>query len=46
MIDPKTHFFEMQNGEINPTELVAAIIDQKETLLMVLNMRRRLSTVR
>jgi len=28
-----THFFEMQNGEINPTELVAAIINQKENLI-------------
>lgn len=28
-----THFFEMQNGEINQTELVAAIIDQKENFL-------------
>lgn len=28
-----THFFEMQNGEINQTELVAAIIDQKDNFL-------------
>lgn len=28
-----THFFEMSNGEINPTELVAAIINQKENLI-------------
>lgn len=28
-----THFFEMQNGEINPTELVAAIINQKENFI-------------
>lgn len=28
-----THFFEMQNGEVNPTELVAAIIDQKENFI-------------
>lgn len=27
------HFFEMSNGEINPTELTAAIIDQKENLI-------------
>ena len=27
------HFFEMSNGEINPTELVAAIINQKENLI-------------
>ena len=28
-----THFFEMQNGEVNQTELVAAIINQKENFL-------------
>ena len=28
-----THFFEMQNGEINQTELVAAIINQKENFI-------------
>ncbi|MBO5415326.1 MAG: amidophosphoribosyltransferase [Clostridia bacterium] len=27
------HFFEMSNGEINPTELTAAIIDQKDNLI-------------
>ena len=27
------HFFEMHNGEINPTELVAALIDQKENFV-------------
>lgn len=27
------HFFEMQNGEINQTELVAAIINQKENFI-------------
>ena len=27
------HFFEMSNGEINPTELVAAIINQKDNLI-------------
>ena len=27
------HFFEMSNGEINPTELVASIINQKENLI-------------
>ncbi len=27
------HFFEMGNGEINPTELVAAIINQKENFI-------------
>lgn len=29
----KTHFFEMSNGEINSTELVAAIIDQKDNFI-------------
>ena len=29
----KTHFFEMSNGEINATELVAAIIDQKDNFI-------------
>ena len=29
----RTHFFEMSNGEINATELVAAIIDQKDNFL-------------
>lgn len=28
-----SHFFEMQNGEINQTELVAAIISQKDNLI-------------
>lgn len=28
-----THFFEMQNGDINSTELVAAIINQKENFI-------------
>ncbi len=28
-----THFFEMQSGEVNPTELVAALIDQKENFI-------------
>lgn len=28
-----THFFEMSNGEINPTELVVALINQKENLI-------------
>ena len=28
-----THFFEMQNGEVNPTELVAAMINQKENFI-------------
>ena len=29
----KAHFFEMSNGDINPTELVAAIINQKDNLI-------------
>jgi len=33
VIDKTCHFFEMQNGEINPTELVAAIINQKENFI-------------
>ncbi|MGN0805780.1 MAG: amidophosphoribosyltransferase, partial [Candidatus Coproplasma sp.] len=33
VIDRRTHFFEMQNGEINATELVAAIINQKDNFI-------------
>ncbi len=33
IIKSNTHFFEMQNGEINPTELVAAIINQKDNFI-------------
>lgn len=33
IIGSKTHFFEMQNGEINPTELVAAIINRKDNFI-------------
>lgn len=33
IIKTDTHFFEMQNGEINPTELVAALINRKENLI-------------
>lgn len=33
VISPKTHFFEMTSGEINPTELVASIINQKENFI-------------
>lgn len=29
----RVHFFEMSNGEINPTELVAAMINQKDNLI-------------
>ncbi len=33
IIKSNVHFFEMQNGEINPTELVAAIINQKDNFI-------------
>ncbi len=33
ILENKTHFFEMANGEINPTELVAAIINQKDNFI-------------
>ncbi len=33
IVEQKTHFFEMSNGEINTTELVAAIINQKENFI-------------
>ena len=33
IIGTNAHFFEMHNGEINPTELVAALIDQKENFV-------------
>jgi len=33
IIKNHTHFFEMQNGTINQTELVAAIINQKENFI-------------
>ena len=33
IIENKAHFFEMQNGDINQTELVAAIINQKDNLI-------------
>lgn len=33
IIENKTHFFEMQNSDINPTELVAAIINQKDNFI-------------
>lgn len=32
-ITGNSHFFEMSNGEINPTELVAALINQKDNLI-------------
>jgi amidophosphoribosyltransferase len=33
ILKDRVHFFEMTNGEINSTELVAAIIDQKDNLI-------------
>lgn len=33
ILENKTHFFEMQNGDINPTELAAAIINQKDNFI-------------
>jgi len=33
IIADKAHFFEMRNGEINPTELVAALINQKDNFI-------------
>ncbi len=33
IISKGTHFFEMTSGEINPTELVAAIINQKDNFI-------------
>ncbi|MCM1273389.1 MAG: amidophosphoribosyltransferase [Clostridium sp.] len=33
ILKDNTHFFEMSNGEINATELVAAVIDQKENFI-------------
>ena len=33
IIEDKIHFFEMQGGEINQTELVAAIINQKDNFI-------------
>ncbi|MCR5742114.1 MAG: amidophosphoribosyltransferase [Lachnospiraceae bacterium] len=33
ILKDKVHFFEMSNGEINPTELVAALINQKDNLI-------------
>lgn len=32
-INPSCHFFEMHGGEINPTELIAAIINQKDNFI-------------
>ncbi len=33
ILEGDAHFFEMSNGEINPTELVAAVINQKDNLI-------------
>lgn len=33
ILKDNVHFFEMSNGEVNPTELVAAIINQKENFI-------------
>ena len=33
VIEKTCHFFEMHNGDINPTELVAAIINQKKNFI-------------
>lgn len=33
VVSTHCHFFEMRNGEVNPTELVAAIINQKENMI-------------
>ncbi len=33
ILKDNVHFFEMSNGEINPTELVAALINQKDNLI-------------
>ena len=33
IIQNKTHFFEMQNGDINQTELIAAMINQKDNFV-------------
>lgn len=33
IIKDNVHFFEMSNGEINPTELVAAMINQKDNFI-------------
>ncbi len=31
--ESRTHFFEMNNGEVNPTELVAALINRKDNFV-------------
>lgn len=33
ILKDRVHFFEMSNGEINPTELVAAMINQKDNMI-------------
>ncbi|MCR5704018.1 MAG: amidophosphoribosyltransferase [Eubacterium sp.] len=37
IVDKGTHFFEMSNGDINSTELVAALINQKPNLIEGIN---------
>lgn len=39
-----THFLEMSGGDVNPTELVAAVINQKKILSKVFDMLRKLLT--
>lgn len=33
ILENRVHFFEMSNGEVNPTELVVAIINQKDNFI-------------
>ena len=33
VMESKSHFFVMRNGEVNPTELVAALINQKDNFI-------------
>lgn len=33
ILEHRVHFFEMSNGEVNPTELAAAIINQKDNFI-------------
>ena len=38
----KTHFLEMSGGEVNPTEMVAALINQKESIVEGIQYAQRL----
>lgn len=38
----KTHFLEMSGGEVNPTEMVAALINQKESIVEGIEYAQRL----